>query len=141
MSFADGWSIFAWRGVRIPEKYYADGVTPRIILAEENIEVRRALMERYEFIKGKGSFLLNCGADVLDSAIQPMPDGKDSINELLAIDLPGDPDGKMVALRVIDPSTGRQYVIRVPPDQATVRGALARTFDVPEKNYILQQES
>lgn len=88
MSFADGWSIFAWRGVRIPEKYYADGVTPRIILAEENIEVRRALMERYEFIKGKGSFLLNCGADVLDSAIQPMPDGKDSINELLAIDLP-----------------------------------------------------
>ena len=142
MVFADGYSVYAWRGVRIPDKYYLRAPMAAAILAEENSEVRRALMERYDARREKGSFLLDCGARVMDTAVQPMrPGQRDSINELLTIDLPGDPDGRMVALKVIDPSTGRQYIIRVPPDQKTVKSALAWTFNVPEDRYQLVAES
>ena len=90
----------------------------------------------------KDNSSLICGATVIDSAVQPMREGRaESINELLAIDLPDDPDGRMVALRVIDPSTGRQYIIRVPPGQKTVKGALAWTFNVPKEKYSLIGES
>ena len=142
MSFADGWRIYAWRGVRIPAKYYLKTVSAKSILSEPNAEIRRALMERYDHLGGKGQFLLDCGAKVLDTSVQPMRDGNcDSINELLAIDLPDDPDLRMVALRVIDPSTGRQYIIRVPPDQTTVQGALAWSFNVAPDKYRLLQET
>ena len=142
MSFADGFAIYAWRGVRLDEKYYQHATTTGEILAEPNAEVRRALMERYDAQREKGAFIIDCGAKVLDSAVQPMKPGQpDSINELLAIELPDDPDGRMVALKVLDPSTGRQYIIRVPPDQTTVRSALAWTFNLSPEQYVLQQES
>ena len=104
---------------------------PAAILAERNIEQRRVLMERYDSIHGKGRFIQDVGARVIDSAVQPMRPGEpDQINELLSVDLPGDPEARLVALKVIDPSTGRQYVLRVPPGLTSVRSALAWTFGV-----------
>jgi hypothetical protein len=155
MSFADGYCLYVWRGVRIPERYYTQSADAKAILSESNAEVRRALMERYDEQKGKGRFIEDCGAKVIHSDVQPMPDGKGAINELLSIDLPEDPDGRMVALRVIDPSTGRRYVIRVHPElrpmladgtfgkpQAmTVRNALASTHGMRGEEFILAQES
>jgi len=146
IEYRDGFGIYAWHGVRVPTQYYLRDHTAREILAEPNAEVRRALIERYDEIHAteelkKGKWLLDVGAKVIDTAIQPMRDGKDGINELLAIELPEDPEERMVALRVIDPSTGRQYIIRVPPDQKTVRGALAWTFRLTEQEYVLAQES
>ena len=142
-AYSDGWGIYAWHGVNIPAHYYYTGeVTPAEILAERNIEVRRALIERYDEQREKGQFMLDCGAKVLDTAIQPMRPGQsDAVNELLAIELPDDPEQRMVALRVIDPSTDRSYIIRVPPDQRTVQGALAWSFNVPPAEYKLLQES
>jgi hypothetical protein len=139
-AYRDGWGVAAWQGIPLPVKYHDPG--PYAILAEPNAEMRRMLIERYDAAHGKGCFVQDVGAKVIDSAVQPMRAGEEEmINELLSVDLPGDPDRRMVALKVIDPSTGRVYVIRVPPDQRTVRGALAWTFGVEPDQYILQQES
>lgn len=74
----------------------------------------------------------DAGAKILDK-------GHDG--ELLAIDLPGDPDGCMVALRVRCPSTQAVYIIRVPPDQRDYVAAKAWTFAMEKRDYILAQES
>lgn len=137
-------NLYFWHGVLVDAMIVLkpEWITTDHILRENNAEVRRIMLERYDEVRGKGRFIQDCGAVVLDSAVQPMRAGEaDSINELLAIDLRGDPDGRMVALKVTDPSTGRVYIIRVPPDQKTVQGALAWSFDVPESEYKLELET
>ena len=140
--WSDGSSLFAWHGTRMPARYYFEEPTAVEILAERNVEVRRCLIERYDELNGRGSFMRACGAKVLDSSVQPMHVGcTEMLNELLAIELPDDPEGRMVALRVVCPSTAREYIIRVPPDQTTVLGALAWTFDMKPSEYRLAQET
>ena len=139
--YPDGWGVSAWHGFPIEPKYRdADA---RAVLAEPNVEMRRVLIQRYDGIHGRGAFIQDGGARVIDSAIQPMRPGEpDSINELLTIDLPNDPRERMVMLKVIDPSTGRTYVLGVPPDTPPrVRAALAWLADLPEKEYVLEQET
>jgi hypothetical protein len=98
-------------------------------LGERNAEVRRAMIERY----GQDRFVLDANAKILDK-------WKD--NELLSIDLPSDPDGRLVALKLRCPSTAAVYVLRVPPNQRTVRGALAWSFGLDRPgDYFLQQEA
>jgi hypothetical protein len=139
-AYSDGWGVAAWQGIPLPAKYHNPNTYA--ILAEPNAELRRMLMERYDAAHGKGGFIQDAGARVIDSAVQPMRSGEpEMINELLSLDLPGDPDRRMIALKVIDPSTGRTYIIRVPPNQTTVRGALAWTFNVEPEQYVLQQET
>ena len=141
-AYSDGWGVYSWHGVIVPERYCQSVVPAREILVEKNVEVRRALIERYDELTEKGRFMLDCGAKIIDSAVQPMRSGQaDAVNELLAIELPDDPETRMVALRVIDPSTDRSYIIRVPPDQRTVQGALAWSFNVAPEQYQLAQES
>jgi len=160
--YSDGWGVYSWHGIRIPAEYYTPDVPARKILEEPNAEVRRALMERYDELRGKGSFITDCGAKVVDSAVQPMrPGEKDCINELLVIDLPtDDPEGRIVAVKMIDPSTGRVYINRVhpqlrpllgndaegrpqfgEPQAMTVQNALASTHGLRGEDYHLLQES
>jgi hypothetical protein len=139
-AYSDGWGIAAWHGIPLPVKYHHPDA--RLILSEPNAELRRILMERYDAGHGKGRFIQDAGAKVIDSAVQPMRPGEpDTINELLWIELPDDPDRRMVALKVVDPSTGRTYILRVSPDQTTVRGALAWTFNLKPEDYVLEQET
>ena len=44
----DGWGIWAWHGVRVPRDVieYPEGLTGERIEGEENVEVRRAMIER-----------------------------------------------------------------------------------------------
>ena len=100
-----------------------------MILCERNAEVRRFLIQLY----GQDRFVLEANAKTLDK-------WKD--NELLSIELPEDPEGRLVALKLRCPSTAAVYILRGPPNQRTVRGALSWSFglDRPE-DYVLQQES
>jgi hypothetical protein len=161
MSFADGFSFYAWKGVRIPARYFEASVSAGEILKEDNAEVRRALIERYDQQREKGQFIQDVGAKVIDSAIQPMRAGiADSINELLSLEMPGDPDGRMMYVKMVDPSTGRVYMNRVHPELRpllgngsdgrpllgnpqvlTVRNALASTHGLRGEEYVLLQES
>jgi hypothetical protein len=73
----------------------------------------------------------------------------------MSLEIPGDPDGPRVTVRVNDPSTGRQYIMRVhpqlrpmlenqrfgEPQAMTVRNAIASTFGLRGEEYDLGQES
>jgi hypothetical protein len=52
--YSDGWGLYAWHGLLIPEKYFTANPTAVEILAEGNWEIRRALVERYDFLSEPG---------------------------------------------------------------------------------------
>jgi len=105
-----------------------DWITVRHVLDERNAEVRRVMIERY----GQDRFINDAGAVIIDR-------GGDG--ELLAIDLPDDPERRIVALRLRCPSTSAVYVIRVPPDQSDYLAAKAWTFSLSKSQYVLAAES
>ena len=113
-----------WRGVQVTERiaFDPDSISGADVLAEANTEVRRVMMERM----GYERFLAEVGAQELDR-------DRDAGGErrLVRIDLPD--DEPFVALSVQCPSTGRQYVLRVPPTIRTAHAGSAwlAGFDDP----------
>jgi uncharacterized protein YceK len=122
-----------WRGVMIPEHvvFAPEKLTAAEILAEPNAEVRRVMLDQC----GLDRFMTEANATVRD-------EDRDAggVRRLLAIDLPG--DEALVGVLVHCPSTGRRYLIRVPPATRTCREAVAWTagFDQAE-DYRPHQET
>jgi hypothetical protein len=114
-----------WAGVAIDRRiaFHPEAIHVEEILREQNAERRRVLLDRY----GYGRFLQDAAADVLDADIDP-----GGARQLLRVALPH--DEALVAMSCFCPSTGRQYVIRVPPQTATCRHAAAwiAGFDDPD---------
>lgn len=115
-----------WRGVLINARiaFFPETLTPAEILDEQNAEVRRVMMERV----GLANFIKGANATVLDEDTDP--GGK---RQLLKIPLKSDED--LVCVSLYCPSTGRHYIIRVPPAMKTCRQAVAWTagYDNPEE--------
>jgi hypothetical protein len=113
-----------WRGVPINARiaFFPETLTAAEILVERNAEVRRVMIERH----GLDRFIHGAGATVLDEDTDP--GGK---RQLLKVPMTGDED--LVCVSVSCPSTGRQYIVRVPPTTKTCRQAVAWTagFDNP----------
>jgi hypothetical protein len=114
-----------WRGVPIDERiaFRPETITVTEILAETNAELRRVLLERmgYEaFLNKADAETLHCDRD---------PGGE---RRLLRVPMEGDED--LVCVSVICPSTGRRYIIRVPPTTRDCRQAVAwiAGFDNPD---------
>jgi hypothetical protein len=107
-----------WRGVAINARiaFFPETLTPAEILAERNAEVRRVMIERL----GLDRFISGAGATVLDEDTDP--GGK---RQLLKVPMAGDED--LVCVSLLCPSTGRQYIVRVPPTTRTCRQAVAWT--------------
>jgi hypothetical protein len=105
-----------WRGVFIDERIAFRPETLKVsdILSEFNTEVRRVMLERVGF----DWFLEHAGAQTLDS-------DRDTGGErrLLRIELQN--DEPLVCLQVNCPSTGRRYVLRVPPTMQSCHQAAA----------------
>jgi hypothetical protein len=122
-----------WRGVAIDERiaFHPECLRVEEILREGNVERRRVMLERF----GIERFMQTARANVLDSDSDA--GGK---RELLSVPLPN--DEPMVCVSVRCPSTGRQYLLRVPPGMATCRQAVAWTagFDNPDV-YQPKQET
>jgi hypothetical protein len=114
-----------WRGVPVEEHvvFRPEEITADEVLAEVNAEVRRVKLERMGFDR----FLSEAEAEVVDSDTDPGGPRK-----LLRVNLEG--DEPLVCVSVLCPSTGRHYIIRVPPDMQTCRQAVAWTagFDNPD---------
>ena len=114
-----------WRGVRVDERvaFRPELITVEEILEEKNAERRRVLLERM----GYDTFLAHARAQTLD-------EDRDAggVRRLLRVPMTGDED--LVCVSVICPSTGRQYVIRVPPTTTTCHQAVAWVagFDDPD---------
>jgi hypothetical protein len=105
-----------WRGVPVDERiaFRPETITAAEVLREPNAERRRVLLERI----GYEAFLREAGAGVIDRDRDPGGERR-----LLRVRLPGDED--LVCLSVICPSTGRQYILRVPPHVKGCRQAAA----------------
>ncbi len=105
-----------WRGVPIDERiaFEPATITVRDVLDEPNVERRRVLLERM----GYAAFLSHEDAQVIHRDEDPGGERR-----LLRVRQPNDED--LVCLAVYCPSTGRQYILRVPPSTRTCRQAAA----------------
>lgn len=114
-----------WRGVPVPRHvvFAPASMTHDEILVERNAEVRRVMIERF----GYERFMREANAQEED---RDMDAGGE--RRLLRIAIPGDED--LVCVSVKCPSTGHQFLLRVPPHMRTCRQAVAWTagFDDPD---------
>jgi len=114
-----------WRGVAVAGRVALHPATIQAseVLKEANAEVRRVMLERM----GYQRFLAEAQAETLDEDRDP-----GGPRQLLRVDLPN--DEPLVCLSVRDPSTGRQYLLRVPPQMCGCRQAAAwiAGFDNPD---------
>ncbi len=114
-----------WHGVTIDERiaFHPETITADEVLAEENAELKRVLLERC----GLERFLSEAQADVLDT-----DSDAGGVRKLLCVPIEG--DEPVVCVMVHCPSTGGRYLLRVPPTMTTCRQAVAWTagFDDPK---------
>jgi hypothetical protein len=125
--YPDGWSIWAWHGVRVPRRVIErpEAVPAAEVLAEPDPEVRRVMIERL----GNDRFLRDAGATRV---------AEDETGILWRVDLPG--DEPLVCVEVTCPNpvpdaAFQRYVLRVPPDMRTPREAVAWTFALDSRDY------
>lgn len=130
LDYNGAWGIWAWHGVRVPQQVIEapETLDPKQVLSESNIEVRRVMVERI-------------GMERLFTALNPQEldadhDGAGQPRRLLTIDMPQDPDRHVKVVHVHDPSTHREYFLRVPPAIRTCAEAVAWTFGVNVKKYV-----
>lgn len=121
-----------WRGVPVTAQiaFFPETLKGPDILGERNAEVRRVMIEQVGFER----FTREVNAQVLDTDTDPGGERK-----LLRIALEN--DEPIVLVSLICPSTGRQYLVRVPPDTKTCRQAVAWTagFDDPAAYAPIQE--
>lgn len=114
-----------WRGVTVTPQiaFFPETLKSADALAEGNSEVRRVMIERIGFER----FLQESNARVLHEDTDP-----GGQRQLLQVDL--ESDEPLVCVSVRCPSTGRHYLIRVPPTIRTCHQAVAWTagFDNPD---------
>jgi hypothetical protein len=114
-----------WAGINVDRRiaFRPETIPVEEVLGERNAERRRVMLDRY----GNGRFLQDSQAEILDRDTDP-----GGQRQLMRVRLEGDED--LVALSCFCPSTGRQYMIRVPPATPTCRHAAAwiAGFDDPD---------
>lgn len=130
IEYADGWSFYAWHGVCVPEKVilHPEEISKQDLLQESNLEVRRAIQERL----GADRFVELLGGVYLDQGRH---------GSLIGVDLGDDPEGVAYYVQVQDPSTRRQYYLRVPPTITSADAGVAWTFGLSEQEYRPEQET
>lgn len=121
-----------WRGVPVDERmvFAPETIEAGEVLAQPNAEVRRVLLERMGYEK----FLREAQAGELDRDRDPGGERR-----LLRVEMQG--DEPLVCLAVFCPSTGRQYMLRVPPATKSCHQAAAwiAGFDNPNDYQPLQE--
>lgn len=122
-----GAQYWFWRGVQVSERLITRprSYTPAEIQSERNIELRRAMMERY----GQEAFLLESGALEMH---------RDDFGVLYR--LPFADDEPLVMVKVVNATpepdgTYKDYFLRVPPNMSRARQAVAWTFNLSEQEY------
>jgi hypothetical protein len=133
LSYPDGWGMHAWRGMPIPPEVAArlPALTAQEIRAESNAEMRRVMVEYF----GYERYLRETGATEVHS---------DEFGTLWRAEVPGDEPLVMVQVLNSTPEpdgTRRTYFLRVPPNIATAREAVAWTFGLIPEEYAPQLQT
>ncbi len=114
-----------WRDVLVDERivFHPETITAQEVLAESNAELRRVKLERM----GYEAFMEQAQAEVMDRDFDPG-------GERRLLRVPMGRDEPLVCIAVQCPSTGRRYIIRVPPTMQTCRqaGAWIAGYDNPD---------
>lgn len=127
IAYPDGWKLYFWHGVSIPEEWIedTDNVDPSLALTWENIEQRRCLAE----ILGWDKVISQLNPTIIDTDVDPQ------IGELIEVDLPD--SGNERFLRVVC-GTGRKFVIPVPPHVETALQANAMTYGLDPEIFKVE---
>jgi hypothetical protein len=129
VEFPDGWKIYAWHGAGVPERVIVapDELNRDDFFGAENLEARRLIQERMG-----ARFVEEIGGRFIDGGPQGV---------LYEVELPEDPERVARYVQVLDPSTGREDYLRVPPTIASAEAAVAWTFGLESREYRPAQES
>jgi hypothetical protein len=102
----DGWSLYHWHGVRVPDHWIADrdNLSAAEVMAESNLETRRAGIE----ILGWARIVDDLGGRVIEADPDP------EIGSVIELNLP-DLERPARFLRVRC-ATGRDFALGLPPD-------------------------
>lgn len=113
VQFADGYSIYAYHGVRLPDKYgklHPEEWQPKWLLEEKNAELRRVLIQ-------------GIGYSRIIEQLQAVE--LDSWQEYTLLKINSDIDVEPIyLLKMTCPSTQRIHVLRVPPDIKSAQDAI-----------------
>jgi hypothetical protein len=115
IAYRDGYALYAWHGVVVPERVVREAITVAAIEGESNAEVRRVMLERY----GWARYIADCGAQVVDEAPQDHAIAGLRGARLLVKELQGEPE-PIVYLEMVNSTpeadgTHRRYLERVDP--------------------------
>jgi hypothetical protein len=131
VKWPDGYSLWFWRDVNVPQGWIEEPETicAKTIVDEQNQERKRALCE----ILGWERAL-----QLLDvKQVQ-----RDDYGALLVTDVIRDDHHKPATFCDVKcPSSGRRYIIRVPPETRTCRAGLAWSAGVKEGEYEFAMET
>lgn len=127
LEFPDGFKIFAWRGTAVPRDIIESPqtLTSRRIDEERNIELRRALIDKF----GVANYLQEACAGIRDQS---------EMGTLYIKQMPGDEPIALVRVKNSTPEPDgsfKEYFLRVPPTMKTVREAVAWTFHMRPEDY------
>lgn len=114
IQFTDGYSLYFYHGVTIPEKYgklHPKDWQAQWILKEDNAEVRRILIQEI-------------GYDQIARELQATELDYWAVYTLLKIDNQADIE-PIYLLKMTCPSTGLIHALRVPPDMKSAREAIS----------------
>ena len=154
VGFPDGWGVWAWHGTRVPQFVIEapETITIDQVRKEKNAEVRRAMVERMgweNFCAAAKMKLIH--VDELHSRFPDIPvselvdagkrlvtsyrEGVERAELLEAAELRDFEDRPLRFVRLTDPSTGRQYALRVLHDHTRCYEAVGWTFGLTETEY------
>lgn len=134
LAFADGTKLFSVNGVSLDPDTGADIISgnfkPKSVLSESNAEVRRVMVDAYDRAHGKGHWIQDVGAQVVDSDM----DQYDRPRRLLRVELEGDEDYLAIELTNSTPE----------PDSDSVEGRNLwfgpwKRFDVTTNSVVTEQ--
>ena len=153
-AWRDGCQLAHWHGVRVPLHVIMapETITAEQITQEQNQEVRRVMIERM----GWERFCTVCQMrvlheDTLEAQFPTVPvsdlvepgqrfvyDYRGGVEKAELLEAEGIKDFEDRPLRFVrltDPSTGRQYTLRVPHDMERCYQAVGWTFQMTEEEY------
>ena len=154
MEFKDGWKVYAYHGVTVPAQVIEtpETITIEQIKNEENAEVRRCMVERMgwaRFYSEAGMKVLH--EDTLESNFPSIPiselvsesarlvtsyrPGTETAQLLEAEGIRDYEDRPLRFVRLTDPSTGRQYTLRVLHSHTRCYEAVGWSFGKTEEEY------
>ena len=118
VEYADGYAVYAWRGLRIPGGWITDAPPPAAeIMRLENTEQRRIACE----MRGWHNILPELGAKLIDSHPNPQ------VGELWEANLPDNGPERFLKVQC---GTGRTFAMPVGMEFATAREANAATYGI-----------